>query len=227
MSRLLDIVMALLVLIVFLPLGLVISAILRLTGEGEIFFLQDRVGQGGRRFKLFKFATMLKNSPNMGTGTVTIHNDPRVLPFGKLLRKTKLNEVPQFWNVLRGDMGLVGPRPLTAQTFECYPVDARPELLKARPGLTGVGSIVFRDEESLIARSGKDPLACYREDVAPYKCALELWYLRRRSVAIDVGLVLLTAIVIVKPSSRAFLRFLKGIPAAPPALQSRKAIEGA
>ena len=118
MDRLLDILLSGIALLVFSPLMIPISIILKLTGEGEIFFLQERIGKGGHKFKLIKFATMLKNSANIGTGTVTVKGDPRVLPVGKFLRKTKINELPQLLNILVGDMSVIGPRPLTSQTFE-------------------------------------------------------------------------------------------------------------
>ena len=92
--------------------------VLRLTGEGQVFFLQHRVGKGGKTFKLHKFATMLKNSPNMATGTVTIKDDPRILPMGRILRTTKINEVPQLINVIKGEMSIVGPRPQTQRCFD-------------------------------------------------------------------------------------------------------------
>ncbi len=196
MKRLLDIFLALCMLLPFLPFGLLIAFFLRLTGEGEIFYVQKRIGRGGNVFGLLKFATMLKNSPNMGTGSVTVKNDPRVLPLGHLLRKTKLNEVPQILNVLKGDMSFVGPRPLTNQTFICYTEAVQAEIKKVQPGLTGVGSIVFRDEESILARSGKAPLDCYREDIAPYKGALELWYIKHSSFWLDLKLIALTAIAV-------------------------------
>ena len=102
------------------PLLLAIIVVLRMTGEGEVFFRQQRVGIGGKHFKLYKFATMLKDSPNMGTGTVTLTNDPRILPFGFVLRKTKINELPQLINVLKGDMSIVGPRPQTKRCFKVF-----------------------------------------------------------------------------------------------------------
>ena len=103
-----------------MPLLAPIVIILRCSGEGEVFFLQDRIGKDGKKFKLFKFATMLKNSPNIGTHTVTMKSDPRVLPVGKVLRRTKINELPQLFNILIGNMSIIGPRPLTAQTFSSY-----------------------------------------------------------------------------------------------------------
>ena len=99
-------------------------------------------------FKLYKFATMLKNSPNIGTGTITIENDPRVLPFGHFLRKSKINELPQLINILLGDMSVIGPRPLTPENNNLYSENVKDKLAKVRPGLSGVGSIIFRDEES-------------------------------------------------------------------------------
>ena len=107
MIRFFDILFSGIALLILSPLLVPVSIILRLTGEGEVFFLQERIGKGGKKFKLFKFATMLKNSPNIGTGTVTMRNDPRVLPVGKLLRKTKINELPQLLNIFIGDMSVI------------------------------------------------------------------------------------------------------------------------
>jgi lipopolysaccharide/colanic/teichoic acid biosynthesis glycosyltransferase len=150
MLRLLDIVFALLALIVLSPLLIPVAIVLRFTGEGEIFFLQDRIGLGGEPFGLYKFATMLKNSPNVGTGTVTVKDDPRVLPVGRFLRKTKINELPQLLNILKGDMSVVGPRPQTRRCFDAFPADSQAEIIKVRPGLSGIGSIVFRGEEDMM-----------------------------------------------------------------------------
>ena len=97
-----------------------------------------------------EFATMLKDSPNIGTGTITVQNDPRVLPIGKFLRKTKINELPQLINVFTGEMSLIGPRPLTSENFSMYPKEAQNTIKKMRPGLSRVGSIIFRNEETLI-----------------------------------------------------------------------------
>ena len=202
MKRLLDLSLSLAAALVFLPVGLVIAAVLRLTGEGEVFYRQERVGRNGESFGLLKFATMLKKSPSIGTGTITLQNDPRVLPFGRFLRKTKLNEVPQILNVLKGDMSLVGPRPLTPQTFAFYPPEVQREIVRVRPGLTGVGSIVFRDEESILGRSSRSAVDCYREEIAPRKGRLELWYIRNRTFGLDLRIILLTMVVVALPGSR-------------------------
>jgi len=200
-KRLLDIVVAGALLILVLPLCLPIVVILAMTGEREVFYAQTRVGLGGRRFKLLKFATMLKDSPNLGTGTVTVRGDPRVLPVGRVLRKSKLNELPQLLNVLRGDMSLVGPRPLAEQDFAYYPPEVRSQIVRARPGLTGLGSVVFRDEESLLAKSDLPPIEAYRTEVAPYKGRLECWYVENRTLLLDLKLLVLTAVVVVLPTS--------------------------
>ena len=109
MERVFDVFFSGLALLVLSPLLVPIVLILRFSGEGEIFFLQERIGKGGQVFKLFKFATMLKDSPNIGTGTVTMKGDPRVLPVGKFLRKTKINELPQLLNIFFGDTSVIGP----------------------------------------------------------------------------------------------------------------------
>ena len=110
MKRTLDVVLSFLALVVLAPFLLPVVVILRFTGEGEVFYIQERAGRGGNSFGLYKFATMLKNSPNIGAGEITVREDPRVLPFGQFLRKTKLNELPQLWNIFIGDMSVVGPR---------------------------------------------------------------------------------------------------------------------
>lgn len=211
MSRLLDIVISIISLLLFLPFGLIIAVILKFTGEGEIFYVQTRVGKDRKPFGLIKFATMLKDSPNMGTGTITIENDPRVLPFGKFLRKLKLNEVPQFLNVLKGDMRLVGPRPMAFQDFAYYSPDVQERIVKVRPGLTGIGSVVFRDEESIMARSPKPSIDCYKEDIVSYKGQLELWYIENQTMWLDLKLIFLTAIVMLVPGSPLCRKLLRGL----------------
>ena len=124
MIRFFDIIFSITALIFFAPIFLIIIIILKVTGEGEIFYFQKRVGLDAKEFRLFKFATMIKNSENIGSGTITIDNDFRVLPFGKILRKSKINEMPQIINVLIGDMSLIGPRPLVRSGFDSYPPDS-------------------------------------------------------------------------------------------------------
>lgn len=214
MQRLLDILFSVLALVVLSPLLLPISLVLRFTGEREVFYTQTRIGHGGKPFGILKFATMLRDSPNIGAGEITLVNDPRILPFGQFLRKTKLNELPQLLNVLRGDLSLVGPRPMVPNTFAEYPADAREGIESVLPGLTGVGSIIFRDEERFLA--GRDnPHAFYREVIIPYKAALEQWYVRRRNLRTYLEVIGLTAWVVLFPNSQMPRRVWPSLPEAP------------
>jgi hypothetical protein len=142
-KRTIDLILSSFVLIVLLPFLIPICIILLFTGENEVFYLQKRVGYKNSRFQIWKFATMLKNSSKMGTGSLTIRNDPRVLPIGGFLRKTKINELPQLLNVIIGNMSLVGPRPQMEVDFFKFPEKLRDDIYNAYPGITGIGSIVF------------------------------------------------------------------------------------
>ena len=214
MQRFFDISLSLVALVALAPFLLPIIAVLRLTGEGEIVYTQERVGLGGQTFYLLKLATMLKDSPNIGAGEVTMKNDPRVLPFGQFLRKTKLNELPQLINILRGDLSIVGPRPTVPDTFALYPVDAQAELSTVRPGLSGVGSIIFRDEESYLD-SQDDPHAFFKDVIIPHKAELEQWYVRNRSLRLYFEAIFLTAWVILFPDSKLIRKVWPSLPAAP------------
>lgn len=211
-KRLIDIIISVVVLLILLPLFIPIVILLRLTGEGEIFYFQKRIGLNNEYFYICKFATMLKDSPNLGTGSITLKNDPRLMPMGPFLRKTKINELPQIWNVLNGDMSIVGPRPLVDRTFNAYPSDIRDQIYKVKPGITGIGSIIFRDEETLISNSGEEPHAFYERVVAPYKGQLEMWYQKNASIITDVLIIFLTAWVILFPSSNLAHALFKDLP---------------
>jgi len=195
MQRFFDIIFSGIALILLSPLLLPLIFILRMTGEGEIFFPQSRVGRGGKHFRLYKFATMLKNSPNMGTGTVTVKNDPRVLPMGGLLRKTKINELPQLINIFNGDMSVIGPRPQTQRCFDAFPLASQNEITKVRPGLSGIGSIIFRDEDDMM-HVNNDPDKFYDEIVMPYKGSLEAWYVSNQNIFSYFSLIILTIWVV-------------------------------
>jgi len=196
MQRLSDIILSLMALIILLPIFVPVILILKFSGEGEIFYTQQRIGKNLRTFNLLKFATMLKNSPQIGTGTITVKDDPRVLPFGKILRKTKINELPQLINVLRGEMSIIGPRPLTKQTFDAYDPETKKIVSSVAPGLSGVGSIVFRNEESFL-NSEQDARSSYKNLIAPYKGKLEVWYIENMSFKVYVYLILFTMYVVV------------------------------
>ena len=202
MKRLFDIIASGIGILIFFPVGIVLALLLRFSGEGEIFYRQNRVGRNGKTFGVLKFATMLKDSPNLGTGTITKKNDPRVLPMGHFLRKTKLNEIPQLWNIFVGDMSVVGPRPLTKETRDYIPQEILDEIEDVQPGLTGIGSIIFRDEETIIHNSGEDYHEFYRREIAPFKGEVELWYKRSRSFLLDIKIIFTTAWVILFSKSQ-------------------------
>jgi lipopolysaccharide/colanic/teichoic acid biosynthesis glycosyltransferase len=216
-KRSLDVVLSLLALVVLAPFLLPVVVILRFTGEGEVFYIQERAGRGGNSFGLYKFATMLKNSPNIGAGEITVRGDPRVLPFGQFLRKTKLNELPQLWNIFIGDMSVVGPRPMVLNTYAHYPEEAREKLNTIRPGLTGIGSIVFRDEERYLA-DRDEPMEFYREHIIPYKSDLELWFVENNTLWLYIKIIFVTAWVVVFPSSNIVDKAFDGIPSLPDSL---------
>ena len=214
MPRIIDVLLSLLALLVLLPFFIPILVILLLTGEHKVFYLQTRVGYKNKDFKIIKFATMLKNSPNIGSGSITLRDDPRVLPFGKFLRKSKINELPQIFNVIRGEMSIVGPRPQMEVDFNKFPKDKRDHIYLSKPGITGIGSIVFRDEESLIslAAENENPHDFYKRVIAPYKGELELWYHSNRSILLDSQLIFMTAWAIVAPETRLYEKWFKDLP---------------
>ncbi len=158
---------------------------------------------------------MLKDSPNMGSGSITLRNDPRVTPMGGFLRKTKINELPQIFNILLGDISLVGPRPLVDKTFNAYTEGVRSVIYKVKPGLTGIGSIVFRDEESLISNSELEPHTYYEKVIAPYKGELEMWYQKNASFVTDLKIIFLTAWAIFNANSSLHYRVWKTLPPKP------------
>lgn len=211
MERVFDILFSCLALLVLFPLLVPIVIILRCSGEGEIFFLQERVGRNGEVFKLYKFVTMLKDSPNIGTGTVTMKDDPRVLPVGKFLRKTKINELPQLLNIFFGDMSVIGPRPLTAQTFGSYSDSTQDVIKQVRPGLSGVGSIIFRGEEEIM-HGATASVEFYDNVIAPYKGALEEWFVSDKGLYIYFMAIFITVWVVFFPKTSIAWRVFKGLP---------------
>tara|TARA_B100001250_G_scaffold412378_1_gene443422 strand:- start:4923 stop:5588 length:666 start_codon:yes stop_codon:yes gene_type:complete len=211
-KRFSDILLALILTFILSPIFIVVIITLKFTGEGEIFYLQERVGKKNKIFKIFKFVTMVKNSPHIGSGIYTSANDSRVLPFGKLLRKTKINELPQIFNVIIGDMSFVGPRPLIHRTFLLYNNDVQANIYNSRPGITGVGSIIFRDEDQILLKSKLPLEEFYSKHIAPYKGKLEIWYQKNISLMIDLKILFLTAVVILKPGTKIIDKILKNLP---------------
>jgi lipopolysaccharide/colanic/teichoic acid biosynthesis glycosyltransferase len=212
-KRLLDILVSLLALIILAPVLLPIVVILRFSAEGYVFYFQDRIGKARVNFKIIKFATMLKDSPNLASGSITLAGDWRVTKPGKFLRKTKINELPQIINILKGDISLVGPRPLVTKTFTAYNEEVQSKIYNVKPGLTGIGSIIFRDEESIIsAVKNEDPHEFYKRIIAPYKGELEMWYQSNNSFVLDLQLIFMTAWVILVPKSKLYEKWFKDLP---------------
>ena len=212
-KRLLDIFISLVSLTLLLPLFIPIIILLRFTAEGEVFYFQERIGKNNSRFQIWKFATMLKNSMNMGTGSITLQNDFRVTKVGAFLRKTKINELPQIINILKGDISVVGPRPVVTKTFSAYSEKIQAKIYNVKPGLTGIGSIVFRDEEKLISNAkDEDPHEFYMRVIAPYKGELEMWYQDHKSFLLDLQLIFFTAWVIIFPQSRLYEKLFTDLP---------------
>lgn len=201
--------------VVLMPLFLVIAGAILISGEREVLYLQKRIGYQLRYFNIWKFATMHRDSPKMKGGYFTTRNDPRVTRVGHWLRKTKLNELPQFLNVLNGTMSLVGPRPLVDETFSAYS-DAEQHIISTlKPGITGIGSLVFRDEEKLLSAAEPNPKDFYFQHIAPYKAALEIWYAAHLTFYTDFLLIILTLWTIPFPKSNLHFKIFKDLPTRP------------
>lgn len=212
LKRFTDIFLSSIAILVLSPLLIPVVIGLLFTGERYVFYLQERIGYKNQKFNIFKFATMLKDSPNLGTGLHTTKSDSRVLPLGRFLRKTKINELPQLFNILFGSMSIVGPRPLVDKTFEPYSENVKKNIYNVKPGLTGIGSIVFRDEEELLSNS-KIPLdEFYKKYISPYKGDLELWYQENLSFYTDLMIILITAYTIFIPNNNLINLVFKDLP---------------
>ena len=210
LKRLIDLIIATIALILLSPLLIPSIIILLLTGEHEVFYFQKRVGYKNRFFSIWKFATMAKNSPNIGTGEITLRNDPRVTKFGKLLRITKINELPQIINIFKGDMSIVGPRPLMEVSFKQYPDEVQQKIYNCKPGMTGIGSLIFRDEEKIVS-DAHDPKVMYT-NIYLYKGELELWYQKNASLYTDFIIIFLTAWSILFPKNNLTNKIFKDLP---------------
>lgn len=217
-KRILDLIIAFIALIFVSPVLIPIIILLLLTGEHYVFYFQKRVGFHNSRFNIWKFATMLKASPGLGTGSLTLKNDARVLWAGKFLRQSKLNELPQLVNVFIGNMAIVGPRPQMEVDFFKFPDHIQHVIYNVKPGITGIGSIIFRDEEKMLSRAGGDPHEYYKTHIAPYKGELEVWYQSHLSLFTDVIILFLTVWVIIYPASELHFKIFKDLPAYPETL---------
>lgn len=214
-KRSFDILTSGLAILILSPLLVPMSIALKLTGEGYVFYLQERVGYKKNTFHIYKFATMLKDSPNMPGGLITTKKDPRLTPLGGFLRASKINELPQLLNILFGHMSVVGPRPVMPKSFDVYPEEIKQIIYNVKPGLTGVGSIIFRDEEDLITKvkeEGGDVWHYYQHTIYPFKGQVEKWYQENQGFYTDLMCILLTAWVILFPKSELIYKVFRTLP---------------
>lgn len=209
-KRFFDLLVSLIALLILSPLLVIVIILLVLTGEHRVFFFQKRIGYKNREFHIWKFATMLKDSPNIGTGAITLRNDPRVTPVGRFLRMTKINELPQLINVLIGNMSIVGARPQMKKGFDLYPPEVQKVIYNTPPGITGIGSVIFRDEEKIVSESS-DIEATYRQ-IFQYKGAVEMWYQRKISFYTDLMIIFLTAWALISPHNQLVYKIFPSLP---------------
>ena len=215
LKRIFDILLSGIAILILSPLLIPVIIGLKLTGEGFVWYKQERVGHKNKKFLIWKFATMLKDSANMAGGIMTTKKDPRITPMGGFLRTSKINELPQLFNIIFGHMSIVGPRPVMEISFQAYPEKIQEVIYNVKPGLTGIGSIIFRDEEKLITdfkNNGGDVWELYKGKIYPFKGELELWYQKHKSFILDMKLIFLTAWVIFDPNSKLYEKWFKDLP---------------
>mgnify|MGYP006133012311 FL=1 len=214
-KRIFDLILSLLAIIILSPLLIPVILGLLLTGEHYVFYFQERIGFKNKKFSIYKFATMLKNSPSIGSGLHTTIGDPRILPMGGVLRKTKINELPQLLNILKGNMSIIGPRPLVDKTFNPYSDIIKKNIYNIKPGLSGIGSIIFRNEEVLLSNSTIPLDEYYKKFISPYKGELELWYQENISLYTDFMIIFLTIWVVLFPESNLVYKVFRDLPSKP------------
>ncbi|NSW84040.1 MAG: sugar transferase [Syntrophothermus sp.] len=203
LKRFLDIIVSLVLLILLFPVFVVIAVAVVLDSGFPVFYRGERIGRGGRPFRIIKFRSMYVSSAQ--GPAITGRDDPRVTRVGKFLRKWKLDELPQFYNVLKGEMSLVGPRPEAPQYVEFYSDDEK-KVLSVRPGVTGVSQLLFRNEEEML--EGPDPERFYLDILMRQKLCCDLAYIRNQSLVFDLVLILLTLVAVVFPREPGIKKFL-------------------
>jgi lipopolysaccharide/colanic/teichoic acid biosynthesis glycosyltransferase len=196
-KRIFDLCASIIFLVLFAPFYLLIAILIKLDSSGPVHYQALRVGKNGELFKLLKFRTMKVNSSNSGPA-ITQKEDPRITRVGRLLREIKFDEIPQLWNVIRGDMSLVGPRPEDPRYVQKYNEEQRKVLL-VKPGLSSPASIQYRHEEKLLSMKTDDLEDYYVRQVMPEKLRIDLDYVENQSLIRDVAICFKTAYTIFKP----------------------------
>jgi lipopolysaccharide/colanic/teichoic acid biosynthesis glycosyltransferase len=194
LKRTFDIVVSLIILLIFLPFGIIISIFILSSSKGGIFYRQTRVGLNEVDFKLLKFRTMRPNSDKLGQLTIGMR-DPRITKIGYFLRKFKLDEFPQFLNVLKGEMSIIGPRPEVREYVDHYTIEQRKVLL-VKPGITDYASLYYFNENEVLGQS-HDPIKTYMEEVMPVKLALNKKYVEEQSFFVDLKIMWRTFLKII------------------------------
>lgn len=188
MPRALEFIIALAGLTVLAPFLVICGVLVRVYDGGSALYRARRVGRGGKEFALLKFRTMVIDADKLGTG-LTSASDSRITPIGRFLRRTKCDELPQLFNVLKGEMSIVGPRPEDPRYVQLYSPEQR-KVLEIRPGITSAASLHYRNESALL--SGPDPEGIYTRQILPHKLAIELEYMQTRTFWTDLRLVVRT-----------------------------------
>jgi lipopolysaccharide/colanic/teichoic acid biosynthesis glycosyltransferase len=194
-KRIFDIVFSLFGLLILSPIFLAVVILIKREDGGPIYYMGSRIGKSGVPFKMIKFRTMVLNADKIG-GSSTADDDPRITKIGKLLRKFKLDEIPQLINVLRGEMSFVGPRPEVAYYVNMFSAEEK-NILSVKPGITDWASLWNSDEGAILAGS-TDPEKAYMEKIRPEKIRLQLQYVRKHNFLIDLKIITLTLLKIVK-----------------------------
>jgi lipopolysaccharide/colanic/teichoic acid biosynthesis glycosyltransferase len=212
--RFFDIIFSALSIIIIFPFLIPFMIALKLTGEHDIFYTQVRIGRYGKSFKILKFATMLRDSPNLPGGLITAPDDSRLLPLGKFLRKTKINELPQLLNIFIGQMSFVGYRPFAEKHYGLYPAEVKKYINTIKPGLTGIGAIVFQNEEELL-HSVTDPDYFHDKIITPYKGLLECWYVENQSIKNYFLLIFCTTLAVLNIKKNMWKKLFPNLPSMP------------
>lgn len=211
-KRLCDIIFSILGILFTGPFILLSILLLYLTGEKKPLFIQLRVGKDRQLFRFYKLRTMRDNGSTT-TGPITFYNDDRITIFGRFLRWSKIDEFPQFFNVLNGDLSFVGPRPLMPETFYKYNKSIQKKIARVPPGITGAGSVVFRNEAMILKTAGKNKQEeFYLNAILPYKGQLEQWYVENRSFVLDFKLLFFSALVVIYSRLKGLNNYFNGLP---------------
>ena len=209
-KRTLDFIVALIAILLSSPIMALTLLALILSGEFSPILAQWRVGRSGQLFLFYKFRTM-KKQKNKGS-SLTLANDSRITFLGKILRATKIDEFPQFFNVLNGDISFVGPRPLMPEIFKIYDLQDQELIGSVKPGITGLGSVVFRNEQTILKNTNQPSEKVYKDIIAPLKADLEKWYVQNQSLTVDFKILVLTVWAVVYSRTKLVYRLFKNLP---------------